>query len=483
MSLAALCRGGGRGGVRFRKPRRCPIKRSETRFATAADGTRVAYQVVGSGPGDIVYVPAWVTHVELNWKDPARAAFLRRLADNTRVTVFDKRGTGLSDRLGWVPDLEDLVEDMRAVMDACEIERAVLFGVSSGAGMAALFAATYPQRVRGLVMCLPKARARWAADYPWGMQPEDFEQELALIRAGWETGEFVRSYAAAIFTPSRVGDEGALGRMVTFTQAACSMEDALALSEMWWDIDYRAILPSVCVPTLLIGSSEAADEIDRIARSIPGAAQVLVPGVHATGWIGESDAVADALESFISDIGDEEADLGRVLATVLFTDIVDSTAHAAELGDRRWISIRDEHDRTVRSHLARFHGREIKTMGDGFLATFDGPARAVRCALAMVEAVRRLGIDLRAGLHIGEVTRTEQDVSGITVATGARVMAAAGPAEVLVSQTVRDLVAGSGLAFEETGEHSLKGVPGVWQLYRAIRANTARPLTRAPQAT
>ncbi len=460
-----------------------PIKRSETLFASAADGTRIAYQVLGGGPGDLVYIPAWVSHLELTWEDTARASFLRQLADLTRVTVFDKRGSGLSDRLKSIPDLEDLTQDIQAVMDACQIERAVLFGVSSGAGMAALFAATNPDRVRGLVMHSPRARARWAPDYPWGMRPGDFENELASIRRGWDSGEFVRTYAAHIFAPSRAADNEYVERMVQYTQQACSTQDAVGLSEMWWEIDYRAILPSVCVPTVVIGPSRYADEIGHIAGRIPGAGQAVIAGVDSPGWIGESDAVIAAIDEFITGLVDEEADFNRVLATVLFTDIVDSTAHAATMGDRRWISTRNEHDRVVRSLLGRFRGREIKTMGDGFLATFDGPARAIRCGLALGEAVRRLGIEIRVGLHTGEVTLSEEDASGITVATGARVMAMARPSEVLVSQTVRDLVAGSGLAFEDAGEHSLKGIPGARRLYRAVREEAARSFPEVPSAT
>jgi class 3 adenylate cyclase len=300
------------------------------------------------------------------------------------------------------------------------------------------------------------------------MQPEDFEKELALIRDGWESGEFVRSYVVPLLAPSRVGDDAFARRMVESCLAACSKEDAVALSEMWWEIDFRAILSSVCVPTLVMGPEDAAEETAYLAARISGARQVVIPGNDHLGWAGETDAVTNAIRDFISEVGDEEAEFDRVLATVLFTDIVGSTAYAASIGDRRWNSIRTEHDRIVRSHLTRFRGREIKTMGDGFLATFDGPARAIRCSLALAAAVRRLGIEIRAGLHSGEVESADEDVSGITVAIGARVAATAGPSEVLISQTVRDLVAGSGLAFEDAGEHDLKGVPGRWRLYRAV---------------
>lgn len=437
-------------------------------YAAAADGTHVAYQVVGSGSEDLVYVPAWVSHVDLNWADPAHAAFLTRLGDIGRVAVFDKRGTGLSDRAGSSPDLESRMEDIHAVMDSCDMEGAVLIGVSSGAAMSALFAASYPHRARGLVMYAPRARTRRATDYPWGMGVDDFTREMDLLNSGWDSGEFVRGYAVPIFIPSRSGDEDFIRRLTDYAHAACSKEDAMALSEMWWDIDYRAILPSVCVPTLVIGPEKAADEAAYVAERIPGAELVVLPGDDGLAWAGDNKAVAAAVRSFVSQLGDEEVEVHRQLATILFTDIVDSTVHAARLGDRRWNAVRREHDEIVRSHLRRFGGQEIKTMGDGFLATFDGPARSIRCSRSLAHAVKRLPVEVRIGLHTGEIERTDGDISGIAVAIAARIMALAGPSQVLVSQTVRDLVAGSGLEFEAWGEAELKGVPGRWQLYEAL---------------
>jgi class 3 adenylate cyclase/dienelactone hydrolase len=452
------------------------MRRSEILYAATADGAHVAYQVLGHGSCQLVYIPAWVSHLELNWADPSYAAFLTRLADLGTVAVFDKRGTGLSDRVGAAPDLDSRMEDIHAVMDACNMERAVIVGVSSGAAMSALFAATYPQRVRGLVMYAPRARARRAPDYPWGMGTDDYHRETALLREGWESGEFIRSYAVPVFVPSRADDDEFVDRFTAYAQAASTRGDALAITEMWWDIDYRAILPSVCVPALVTGPETASEEAAYVAERIPGAQLVVLPGDDCLAWAGDNKRVVNAIRRFVDRLGDEEAELHRVLATVLFTDIVDSTSQSAAMGDRRWGLVSQEHDEIVRSHLRRFGGREIKTMGDGFLATFEAPSRAIYCGLSLIEAVRRLGIEIRVGLHTGEVEQTDGDVTGIAVATAARIMASAGPSEVLASQTIRDLVAGSGLSFEKAGESELKGVPGSWSLYRAIRIGTAAPI-------
>lgn len=441
--------------------------RSETRFATTSDGTRIAYQVFGAGPGTLVFAPAWVSHVELNWSDPAYAAFLRALSDGMQVVLFDKRGTGMSDRVDSVPDLETRMEDLRAVMDACEIERAVLLGASSGAAMAALFAATYCRRVRGLVLHAPKARARWAPDYPWGMSPEELEREISLIRTGWDSGEFAASYVLPLMMPSRTGDQAFAQLLADYYGASCSREDAIALTEMWWETDYRPILPAICLPTLVIGHEAAPAESMYVADRVPGAEVAWVGGGDSLTWGADTTSIAELVGEFVTRLADEEAMFDRVLATVLFTDVVDSTARATELGDRRWGAIRDEHDSVVRSHLERFGGQEVKTMGDGFLATFEGPGRAIRCGVEMARAMKRLGIEIRVGVHTGEIELADGDVSGITVAIAARVMGEAGPSEVLVSQTVRDLVAGSGLLLQDAGERELKGVPDRWRLYRA----------------
>jgi class 3 adenylate cyclase len=439
----------------------------DIRMASAADGVRIAYQVFGSGDVDVVVVPAWVSHLRLNWAEPSSAAFLQRLAGFARVTVIDKRGTGCSERVERVPDLETRMDDLRAVLDAERLGRVVLFGESSGAAMSALFAATYPRRTRALVVSSPRARTQWAPDYPWGTSPEGYAAELGLIRDGWDSGAYVRSFVAPLVVPSLANDERFLERFVTYHQHASSRGDALALSEMWWDIDYRSVLPSISVPTLVIAHGSNRDEATYLAQRIPAARLVVLNAADSVMWSPAGHAATDAIRSFLDTVSDEEADFERVLATVLFTDIVGSTERAASIGDRRWERIRREHDEMTTGHVDRYRGRVVKRTGDGVLATFDGPARAIRCGLALTEAVSRLGIEIRAGLHTGEVELDDNDVHGITVAIAARVAAEAGASEVLVSRTVRDLVAGSGLHFSDAGTHALKGVPGRWNLFRA----------------
>lgn len=444
----------------------------ETRSACTADGVRIAYQVFGKGDA-LAFIPGWISHVELSWAEPSSSTFLHRLAEFSRVIVIDKRGTGRSERVDTVPDLETRMDDLRAVLDAEGAGRVVLFGESSGAAMSALFAATYPQRTRALILSNARARTKWAPDYPWGTRPEEYARELDLIRNGWDSGEYIRSFVAPLLAPSHAGDEAFLRRMTDHHQRACTREDAIALTEMWWEIDYRSVLPTISVPTLLLASPGKEDEATHLAQRIPGAKHQVIPVVGWEMWVPGSQAVTDAVRVFTSSVSDEEADFDRVLATVLFTDIVGSTGLAAAMGDRRWQAICDEHDAIVHGHLIRYRGKAIKTTGDGFLATFDGPARAIRCSLALTSAVKRLGIEIRAGLHTGEVELDARDVRGITVAIAARVAAKAGPSEVLVSQTVKDLVVGSGLVFDDAGVHELKGVPDRWRLFRTLGPATA----------
>jgi class 3 adenylate cyclase len=454
----------------------------EIRTAHARDGVRIAYQVFGSGPTDLVMVPGWVSHLEASWAEPSFAAFLRRLAGFARVVVMDKRGTGCSERTCALPDLETMMDDLRAVLDAERLGRVVLFGQSSGAGMAALHAATYPQRTRALVLGSARACTRRAPGYPWGTTPEEYSDELALIRDGWDNGAYVRSMVVPLVAPGRIDDEAFLGRLTTYHQQACSRDDALALTEMWWDIDYRAVIGSIAIPTLVLANPGNRDESTFIAQRIPGARMAVLPTDDWELWSPGRHDVTDAIHEFLGTVGDEEADFDRVMATVLVTDIVGSTSHAAAIGDRRWEAIRREQLEITRSHLDRYRGEFVTSTGDGVLATFDGPARAIRCALALTGAVRRLGVELRAGLHAGEIELDSDDVHGITVAIATRVAARAGASEVLVSQTVRDLVAGSGLDLAEVGTHELKGVPGPWRLFRALanaggdgRIDPARP--------
>jgi class 3 adenylate cyclase len=435
----------------------------ETRYAKSGD-VSIAYQVVGDGPIDLVLVPGFVSHLELDWEEPAHAHFLRRLASFSRLIRFDKRGTGLSDRPGGLPDLETRMEDVRAVMDAAGSERAVLFGYSEGGPMCVLFAATYPEMTSALVLYGTYAKRQDPdEDYPWASTRETRQRYAKQIEEDW-------GWEADMRTMCPSADEAMARWWAIRARAAASPGAARDLILMNSLIDIREILPTIQVPTLVMhrtGDRDSkVDEGRYITERIPGARFVELSGDDHVPWI-DADQVVDEIEEFATGVRPApESD--RVLATVLFTDLVESTKRAAELGDRRWRELLEAHNATVRSELARFRGREVDTAGDGFLATFDGPARAIRAACAIRDGVRRLGLELRAGLHTGECELADGKVRGIAVHTGARVAAEAGPGEVLVSSTVRDLVAGSGIAFHERGEHELKGVPGRWRLYSVV---------------
>ncbi|HET6715177.1 MAG TPA: adenylate/guanylate cyclase domain-containing protein [Actinomycetota bacterium] len=444
----------------------------ETRYAETTDGVSIAYQVVDDGPVDLVWIPGFVSHVEFGWTHPPLARLYRRIASFSRLILFDKRGTGLSDRVApnYVPDLETRMIDVQAVMDATDSERAVILGLSEGGPMAMLFAATYPERTIALVAFGETPRYAWAPDFPWGETDEELERFIAEDRARWGTNDWAADELRSWAGRSKADDPVEVAFFATLARMGASPGAGETLWRMNHQIDVRAILPSIHVPTL-----EIAREGDPVpppdgytAKRIPGCRHVTLPGDDHFPWQGDAEALIAEIERFIRSVHDDEAELSRVLCTVLFTDIVDSTAQAAAMGDRRWREVADDHDRILRGQIARYHGREVKTMGDGFLATFDGPARAIRAATASAEAVKRLGIEIRAGLHTGECERIGEDVGGIAVAIGARVGAKARPSEVLVSQTVKDLVAGSGLIFEDGGEHELKGVPDRWRLYRVI---------------
>ncbi len=440
------------------------MRRPETRYARSGDA-HIAYQVVGTGPRDLVYVPGWLSNVELNWEEPAYARFLTRLASFARLILFDKRGTGLSDRVPdqLLPTLEQRMDDVRAVLDAVDSERAALFGVSEGGAMSALFAATYPERTSALVMYGSYARRQRTSDYPWGQSAEDLAASLREIEQGWG-GPVGR----AIRAPSAAHDERFMRFWASYLVQSASPQAALTLARMNAEIDVRPILSAIRVPTLIlhregdrvVGTGDAR----YLAEQIPSAVLVLLAGDDHLPWVGDQDAVLDEVEECLTGIRRGPA-LDRVLATVLFTDIVDSTKKAAELGDTKWKGLLHAHDERVRTELARFRGVEVKTTGDGFLASFDGPARAVGCAHAIVDGVRNLGIEIRAGCHTGEVELLDGDLGGIAVHIGARVAALAGAGEVLVSSTVKDLVVGSGLTFDDRGLHRLKGVPDEWHLY------------------
>jgi class 3 adenylate cyclase len=434
----------------------------ETRYAKSGD-VSIAYQVVGEGPLDLVLVPGFVSHLDVDWDDPRHAHFLRRLASFSRLIRFDKRGTGLSDRPGGLPDLETRMDDVRAVMDAAGSERAALFGYSEGGPMSVLFAATYPDMTSALVLYGTYAKRQDPDDdYPWAAAREAREQYAKQVEEDW-------GWEADMHTMCPGADEPMASWWAARARASASPGAARDLILMNSLIDVRPVLSTVQAPTLVMHRTgdldSSVDEGRYVAGHIPGARFVELAGNDHVPWI-DADQVVDEIEEFLT--GARPApEPNRVLATVLFTDLVGSTERAAELGDRRWRELLDAHEAAVRRELVRFGGREVDTAGDGVFATFDGPARAIRAACAIRDSVRGLGLELRAGLHTGECELANGKVRGIAVHTGARVAALAKPGEVLVSGTVRDLVAGSGIAFEERGEHELKGVPGLWRVYAA----------------
>jgi pimeloyl-ACP methyl ester carboxylesterase len=436
----------------------------ETRY-TKSGGVNIAYQVVGSGPLDLVYVMGWVSNLDYFWEEPSYARFLHRLASFSRLILFDKRGTGLSDRVhdSELPTLEQRMDDVRAVMDAAGSQRAALFGVSEGGPMCALFAATFPARTSALVMYGSYAKRVWAADYPWAPTPQTRQEFFDAIQQGW--GGVVD---LATLAPTMKDDGRFREWWAAYLRRSASPGAALALARMNTEIDIRHILPAIRVPTLII---HRVGDLDinvggsrYMGQQIPVAKYVELPGDDHLPWVGDQNAILDEAEEFLTGVR-RGPETDRVLATVLFVDIVGSTERAAAMGDRPWRDLLDDYYGAIRRELARFRGREIETAGDGVLATFDGPARAVRCAVEIGRAVRSLGLEIRSGLHTGEVEMMGDNVGGIAVHIGARVAAQAGAGEVLVSSTVKDLVAGSGIQFEDRGAHLLKGVPGEWRLF------------------
>lgn len=428
-----------------------------THYAKSGD-VSIAYQVFGEGPVNLVVVPGFVSNIENLWDQPDLVRWMLRMGSYARVVMFDKRGTGSSDRVAELPGLDQRMDDLRAVMDAAGIEQAAVLGVSEGGPLSALFAATYPARCRALVLNGSFARAR----------QERIAAFLAYIDQAWGTGG-----SAAFFAPSRANDPAFQRWWGRFERLGASPAAATALVRMNGQIDVSDILPTIRVPTLVIhrtGDQAVSVESGRfLVEHIPGARYIELPGTDHLPFVGDNaDEMADAIEEFLTGAR-APVTVDRVLATVLFTDIVASTEKAAALGDRRWRDLLDSHHATIRRNLARFRGHEVKTTGDGILATFDGPARGVRCACAIADEVRPLGIEVRAGLHTGECEMMDDDVGGIAVHIGARVAALAGAGEVLVSSTVKDLVAGSGLRFGDRGSQSLKGVPGEWHIYTVER--------------
>jgi pimeloyl-ACP methyl ester carboxylesterase/class 3 adenylate cyclase len=436
----------------------------ETRYAKAPDGTSIAYQVIGYGPVDLVYASGIWSNVELMWEEPRWAHLLERLAKFSRLILFDMRGVGLSDRGSEPPVLELQRDDVGAVMDAAGSSDAIVFGGARAATMAMLFAATHPDRTRALVLYAPVAKTVATPDFRYGKTPE--EQRVFFERFVREVGT---GQNLALQAPSVAADERFVRWWARFERLVASPSAFEELGRIFTDVDVRDVLPAIHVPTVVIHRKDDAIVLERQARyvadQIEGATYVQFPGDDHLPFIGDADAIVDEVEQFVTGRRPiRETD--KVLATILFTDIVDSTRRQAELGDRGWKLLLERHHAIVRDLLKQYRGEEQDTAGDGFYVRFDGPARAIRCAQDIVETVRPLGIEVRAGLHTGECEIVDGKCSGLSVSIGARVMANAGPSEVLVSRTVKDLTAGSGLTFQDAGQHELKGVPDRWHLYR-----------------
>ena len=439
---------------------------TETRYARSGD-LRIAYQVMGDGPIDLVWAPGYLSHLEQNQWWPSYAALLERLASFSRLITFDRRGTGLSDRILSLGSFEELLDDITAVLDAASSARAALFGGAESGPMCALYAATFPERVSALLLGASYPRRTAAPGFPWGFDEQRQADILASYDTRWGTPEFgVRSLA-----PSLADDE----RFRQWHAQACRFAGTPASAVAWFritmEIDIRDVLPAIRVPTLVIHRTD--DQVVPIgagrylAEKIPDARLLELPGSDHYPFSGDYEPAIEEIEEFLT--GSRRGrEPDRVLATMLFTDIVDSTERAAELGDQRWTTLLADHHRVVREQLERHRGQEVRVVGDSFLATFDGPARAIRCATAIRDAVGALGVELRAGLHTGEIELAASGIEGLAVHIGARVAALAGAGEILVSSTVKDLVAGSGVEFEDRGRHVLKGVPDDWQIHAVV---------------
>jgi class 3 adenylate cyclase len=440
------------------------IENAQTRYARCQDGTSIAYQAVGDGPVYLMLSTGALGNVEFLWEIRVVAEFLERLAAIARLLIYDRRGTGLSDRPSGSNTMETGLDDMLAVLDAVESEQAALLGCMDSGATAALLAAQNAKRISAFIWYLPTPRCAWAADYPWGATQEQFLGQLKATEDSWGSDAAVTAYFEGE-NPSLAADPGLVRQLAKALRLTSSPAVALADMRTWYETDVRHVLPSIAVPTLVIDRDGAApEEGEYTASLIPGCKRVVLPGADALPFLGDAASVVDAVREFLG-VARPMTEIDRILATVLFTDVVGSTKKAAGLGDRPWTRLLERHNATVRAIIARYRGTEVNTTGDGFLATFDGPARAVKCAQSICEAVRPFGLEVRAGCHTGEIELLGSDVGGIAVHIGARVAALAGPSEVLVSSTVKDLVAGSGLTFIDRGEHRLKGVPGSWRLY------------------
>ncbi len=441
----------------------------KTQYTKSGD-VNVAFQVVGEGQFDLVFVYGFVSHLDFQWTDPAFTSLLRRLASFSRVILFDKRGTGLSDPVGAAPTFDERMDDVRAVMDAVGSEQAVLVGFSEGGVIAALFASTYPDRCRALVLYEAWVSGLLDEDAnPGGEKWLQFDWEVRDTIEHWGEGRSLE-WAA----PSRAGSVLTKRMWGAFERAALSP----AMAEALWDAitrcDIRAVIPTIDIPTLVLAYRDSAIPVEHsrfMASHIDGARLVELPGEDHAVAGGDPERVADEVEEFLTGVR-RSSSTGRVLATVMLTDIVGSTERGAAIGDTAWKALRERHDGMLRQQLPRFGGRELKQTGDGFLATFDGPARAVECADAVREAIRELGLELRIGIHTGECEVIGDDITGMAVNIAARIGGLAGPSEVLVSSTVHDLVVGSDLRFADAGTHQLKGVPGEWRLFRVAKTAT-----------
>ena len=434
----------------------------DVHYARSGD-VAIAYQVVGEGPVDLVYVPIF-WNVEFMWTQPLYVRMIERLASFSRFIVLDKRGTGLSDGFRDLPTLETRVDDLRAVLDAIGSEQAVLFGAYEGGQLTVTFAATYPERTAALVLYNAFARAVATPDYPWGAPAEEWHRQVRSVAERWGTREFSDEYLDALGSPI-ADDEESRRWHASFMRASMSPGAAAVFHRMIMDTDIRHVLPAIRVPTLVLYREDNREHGRFLTERIPTARAVEFAGRGVL--LGAPPELFDEIERFLGDLGRARPP-DRVLATILFTDIVGSTRKAAELGDTQWRELLGRHHALIRGLLAGYRGIELDTAGDGFFASFDGPGRAIGCARAICDEVRTLGLEIRAGLHTAEFERVEHKLGGIAVSVGARVVREAAPGEVLVTSGVKDLVAGSGLAFEDRGEHELRGVPGSWRLYAVV---------------
>jgi class 3 adenylate cyclase len=440
----------------------------DVQYARSGD-VAIAYQVAGEGPLDLVFIRGTLADLLGSWDMPLFVDHVDGLKESARVLLFDKRGSGLSDPVRQVPTLETRMDDVRAVMDAVDSERAVLWAAQEGSRIALLFAATYPERTSAIVLYDPTARGLWAPDYPWAATEEEWRRELREIGDRWGDREYLVERAQRL-APYGARNAEWLEWFVWYQRRSASPAEAVAFHRMAMEGDVREVLPAVRAPTLVLHRAEMRDEAAYVTDRISGARRIEVEGLH--DWFSWADPERNAVllretKTFLAGLAETPVP-DRVLATIMFTDIVGSTERAADLGDTAWGELLARHHTLVRGELVRFRGEELDTTGDGFFAAFDGPGRAIECASAIRDAVRALGLEVRAGLHTGECERVDGKLGGIAVPTGARIAALAEPGEVLVSSTVRDLVAGSGMSFEERGTHELKGVPGEWRLY-AVR--------------